>query len=214
MRKLRNILRAYVRNRFTHSRVRDYDASRELNGGVHYWDFHGFDRDYNFAYKMERREVKLLDVLQAHKDITVLGNGAFSTVVEVEGQVYKIVRRVDHSYEAFVDFCLSYGPSKYLPRVEKPFSIRGFTVYTMEKLIPLVRNIEYNSIESVYSFLCRNINYSPSIYDPELVNVLRAMVLHRNAYNALYKSRELHTDMHSGNFMSRGDQIVITDPWS
>lgn len=213
MRTLRNILRAYARNSHYIKREKDYYASRDVNGGVMWWDWTGKAEDYKWVFTEEKERRNLHKFLMQHK-VTVLGAGCYSIVVAVDGMTCKIVKRVDLAYEAFVEFCLAYGPCKYLPRVEKPYSIRGFTVYTVERLSPTVEgDRDYDSISSLYHRINSKPDYVSSVFDPELVEMLKAMCAFRKEYTQRHKSRRLETDMHSGNFMSRNGQIVITDPW-
>jgi hypothetical protein len=207
MRTLRNALRAYVRNPYRVILEKDLGASKDLNGGLHWYNAHGeAERNYIFATKPRKIPRSLADHLESWPGIETLGAGSYGVVIKTDGRVYKMCYRRDKGYSHFIKFCKEFGPSRFLPVFDDTLEIRGLTVYGVEELQS--NREDYSPIERAYCKLMREPDYISSIYDPELFRVLRAMAIYAKANNC-------RNDMHGGNFMMRGEnQIVITDPWT
>jgi hypothetical protein len=145
-----------------------------------------------------------------------LGRGYF-------GEVYQHPRRPDEviklfhknpNYLKWAEYCKAYSKkNEHLPRITMIKSIDNQTAFVMmEKLEPLTDKGFKDAMGLVWSM------YGPW---PTPSQVLHAGIKLKAEFPKLYYtfkdmsqkfSRMKNWDMHSGNFMQRGDTVVITDP--
>lgn len=143
------------------------------------------------------------DLCNNYPNVFILGTGGYSIALEIEGRVFKIVKKCDNAYSAFVEFCIDYGPNRYLPRFDNILTIRGFTVYEIERLDPCYDMDELaRAIWAATDFH----HWGDLERFPELCEVATALA-DRKPHFAFW-------DFHYGNFAYRGNQLVILDPWA
>jgi hypothetical protein len=212
MRILRNALRAYVRNSRIFATCTDklaslIEAERIAGEHVHYrdWDERRWGPWPNIRKSISVKR-DLCKHLKQWPGLTLLGEGGCGIVVQEGKFALKLCYEGDKGYEMFIRFCREFGRSRYLPRFEDIITIRGLTVYCLEKLEPYSEGNEHNCIQTLYQGLRGYPDATPSIFDSELVRVIKAM----QTFGAANYRIE---DMCRSNFMLRGNQIVITDPW-
>lgn len=151
----------------------------------------------------------------------VLGSGCYGVVLQGDNnRVLKLCKKSDLGYKTFLDIMMNVR-SPYLPIVYQVIETSRFFVIEMEKL-EKVWDAEYNTprhVEDLHNLIARycrsfkrtyyNPGPPPVIADEDLKALLDLMV---EAWEPL--QRDLCWDLHNGNFMMRGNQLVITDPWA
>ena len=154
-----------------------------------------------------------------HSSTEELNSGCFATVhLSNDGKrVYKSFTRDDPAYLKFIDLARECTDNPYLPKIygiwdlmEPDYHI-GNTIIAMEVLTPIdccdfdnaliaqIRGILYDGI------FCGEVAI---VWPDKLDKYEEALVCVLDAYNA----SKSFLDLHAGNCMYRGDQIVITDP--
>lgn len=132
--------------------------------------------------------------------VKYLGSGSFAVVVECEGRVFKIIKRSDDAYDAFYQFCQAIGPNRYLPVFKGKWTIRGFTIYELEKLNQFLSVDHRDTICNMPSCMSEE--------HPELQAIISLMYEYKETLNVSW-------DLHQGNFATRDKyQLVIIDPWA
>lgn len=144
----------------------------------------------------------------------VLGNGVYGVVIQDGDKVLKFFTACDEGYLAFLDICMAY-PSPYLPEVYWLKDMgNGIFAVSLEYLDSYDNFIESNETNRTYKIIKHSVNrhrISPEA-DEELQETLRIMFEHRQGLTSVANAY-LCVDIHDGNVMMRGEQMVITDPW-
>lgn len=159
---------------------------------------------------------EIMDYLEQN-NFTKEGSGLYASTYSSGNIVIKITRSVDNSYLDFVDFCKNHK-SPHLPKLGKVRHLDGFYIIPMEKLSHTASTDfdETADFLSLYSYNSGSNENSTDILDkmpsnkytnqiPELMKLIDEME----------KSRAMGSkfDLHRGNFMTRGNTIVIIDPF-
>ena len=136
--------------------------------------------------------------------VKYLGAGNFAVVVECEGRVFKIIKKSDHAYDAFAEFCRLMGPTRYLPEFKGKGQVRGFTVYELEKLTRFLSVDHRETIDNL-----------PKAVRREKCDELKAVIALMYEFITDENGLCIHSwDCHNGNFATRDKfQLVIIDPW-
>lgn len=153
-----------------------------------------------------------------------VGGGAFGKVYQKEGQstVLKVFLASDTGYLKFLKFCSQYGPSKHLPKFYgRLLNLEKYVGYPvmairMEKLTqvshPGISDSMWRVIDSIQSLWGQPLEYFQeelvSYAGPELVAVIYA--LERKIRN----DETDRLDLHGANYMMRGQDVVIIDPYA
>jgi hypothetical protein len=172
--------------------------------------------------------------------IKQLGSGNFADVFQhptMPNVVVKLLTEHDRGYEAYVKFAQKNKSNKYVPRIlqvvdaDKAFDKKGeydmgdLRLIFMEKLEPIHYNKYIDFGEHVVD--CAGIKAKKG----EHINVEKALMdlATWKACAAQTKDKDLaavakfvvkteggpvQLDMHDGNMMMRGSQVIITDPFS
>ena len=139
------------------------------------------------------------------------GTGSYAKVYAKGNRVIKIAIG-DDAYDCFLSYVLANQNNPYLPKiykVERFIANHGstYTVVEMEKLSPIYQSRNRNQIREVTQmeedfFYTHKYVWKKSkayAFVAALMDYLREYVGHR-------------PDLHTGNVMMRGNQLVITDP--
>lgn len=152
---------------------------------------------------------ELDDYMQNH-GFTLLGDGYMASVYGSNKYPYAIKLFInDRGYENWLKFCFANQDNPYVPKlrsksittVVKDPLIRAIR---MEKLAPartVGRRTEIAEFERRYDLWMYDNNYEEE--DQHLAQVFGILKHYNN-----------HLDLHDGNFMLRGDQLVVTDPFA
>lgn len=142
----------------------------------------------------------------------MLGQGVFGAVFEKPGYpwVFKVFHR-DPAYFSYLKWVMQHQDNTAVPKIKGRILKINKDTYAirMEKLQPFrKRKIEqigmlFDKIEGIHKF--SNLTGANKTWVkknfPDIFEVLQAM-----------GSGTAHFDLHSGNFMMRGNQVVISDP--
>jgi hypothetical protein len=144
--------------------------------------------------------------LMEQRGYKVIGKGSYATVLHKKGskQVLKVFSH-DAGYERFLRVITRYKSCIY-PKVGplKKHLVNGkisFSSIRIEKLSPISRNHK-----AIYTL--EAIRYRPPnlhIFNPEEIKAIRRLTSYRHSKGSW--------DIHSGNVMVRGKQVVIIDPY-
>lgn len=153
-----------------------------------------------------------------------VGGGAFGKVYQKEGQstVLKVFLASDTGYLKFLKFCAQYGPSKHLPKFYgRLLNLEKYVGYPvmairMEKLThvshPGISDSMWKVIDSIQSLWGMSLEYfQEELVDyagPELVAVIYALE------RGIKGDQVDRFDLHGGNYMMRGQDVVIIDPYA
>lgn len=145
-----------------------------------------------------------------------LGRGYFGEVFQHPRRPNEVIKlfHKNPNYLKWAEYCKAYSKkNEHLPRITMIKSIDNQTAFVMmEKLEPLTDERFKDAMGFVWSM------YGPW---PTPAQVLHAGIKLKAEFPKLYYtfkdmsqkfSRMKNWDMHSGNFMQRGDTVVITDP--
>ena len=155
---------------------------------------------------------------------TYVAGGAFSQVFSspaLAGCVVKVTTSELDGYHDFVMFVQEVGPTmtpgarRFLPVILSSEVICGVRITLMERLESAVERMGYWHGDAAW-----RIQYA-ALRGSDAHDFSNARFLEPDAaavYEALERWRRDHTDyaawdMHPGNVMMRGDQLVVTDPW-
>lgn len=154
----------------------------------------------------------LAQVLTKHCGANVLGSGAYGFVVDCGDYVIKFFSSKELPYTAYVDFCLT-NEHPLLPKIYSVHRVNKYiNAVIIEKLKPLADTLEdiddeiMLDIVNIKDFLIYK-NYVEDLSD-DYYNILDLLAEQRRM---MYW--ECSWDLHTGNFMLRDNQLVITDPW-
>jgi hypothetical protein len=163
------------------------------------------------------------------KGCEVLGTGAFGIAVDCDFFVVKVMNAGDDGYLNWIRFCELVGPCRYLPEIYFSQRIsKHLHVVVMEKLEKrsVTNDREYKGIHAHGRFWGDRDAYKH--LNDELKALLDLMDEYKDAHNAIADAHNseqcwhnpkvkwmntLTRDIHGGNVMFRGKQLVITDPW-
>jgi len=160
-----------------------------------------FTDGYNFGNALERRGFKRL------------GFGHYSDVFGKDGydRVIKVTRHEDN----WIDYVL-WGAKKgyagkFVPRVYSYKRFKGdFRVAVMERLDRTLRQVDRKEdmklVGTLVDFAMQN-NTMAAVFLDELQPGLAEFI---REFDKTFGCRD--TDFHNGNWMTRGDKIVLTDP--
>ena len=145
-----------------------------------------------------------------------LGRGYFGEVFQHPRRPNEVIKlfHKNPNYLKWAEYCKAYSKkNEHLPRITMIKSVDNQTAFVMmEKLDPLTDKRFLDAMGFVWSM------YGPW---PTPAQVLHAGIKLKAEFPKLYFtfkdmsqkfSRMKNWDMHSGNFMQRGDTVVITDP--
>lgn len=163
----------------------------------------------------------------------ILGTGAYGTVIDCDLFVVKVLDADDAGYLNWINFCQLAAPSVYLPEIYYSQRIsKHLHIVVLEKL-ELRENVEFNEtykgIKAYGSQSCwvgRDNKRCAENLSPNLKALLELMMEYARGYNQAIDEHNqkcavtggnykwmITKDIHSGNVMFRGNQLVITDPW-
>lgn len=168
-------------------------------------------RDYS------KRLVKTLNIKR-------LGAGAFSHVFqhpEFSNVVVKVYTNKDRTYARYAQWCLRNQGNPYVPQIISitPFeSVSGdaYNIVFMEKMTPLSDREFYSWVKSV-----AGPQAAKDIKNDEWRNAFNsfreAMVVSKDenlkkVMRHIFSYGSQKFDLHAGNLMKRGSQVVFTDP--
>ena len=145
-----------------------------------------------------------------------LGRGYFGEVFQHPRRPNEVIKlfHKNPNYLKWAEYCKAYSKkNEHLPKITMIKSVDNQTAFVMmEKLDPLTDKRFKDAMGFVWSM------YGPW---PTPAQVLHAGIKLKAEFPKLYFtfkdmsqkfSRMKNWDMHSGNFMQRGDTVVITDP--
>jgi len=150
--------------------------------------------------------------------ITILGSGCFGLVIDGGDCAIKFCRASDDGYRAFLDLCEGH-PNDWLPRIYWTKLLpNDILAVAMEKLEPVEYNGDYHDgvPHDDYRVLRRLMKGSKREARRANRDLVATIDLMKTQVKELEMSDEsiyISDDMHSGNVMLRGEQLVITDPW-
>jgi hypothetical protein len=198
---------------------------------AHFKDATADIEKYNFT---ERREV-LLSVLMhlQSKGFETINNGSFGVVFTKPGLDYVIkVFKNDPGYLHFIDYCQKNKGNKHLPTFrgklikidEKHFIARVERLSTANKFQAIVLSVlakaplKAEDFDNFIEEVIENATKQRRTAHVEAANRVEAYI---NTQRGILKTREnvingrgsFNLDLHAGNFMFRGDTIVIVDPY-
>jgi hypothetical protein len=162
-----------------------------------------------------------------------LGGGAYSQVFQhpkYGNVVVKVYTAKDRDYARYVQFCLKHQSNPYVPRIADEVKYKSpegekYNIVFLEKMTAMktARGVAAK-LQKAFSKLepeeLSDIEYHCEEQDmPELFEYLDALVKEGRANSSfveLWKHIRSYGkdkfDMHPGNVMLRGQQLVITDP--
>lgn len=167
--------------------------------------------------------------VEAH-NLRFLGDGACATVYKGKDCVYKIGTVKDNrAYLAYIQTIAESGiQNPFLPKVFGVRIVDGNVIVALEELsdefyagdMKEQIGIDHNELETLCEWIARDIGGDKQTYIAEYSlkikekfrNELLAAAYIVAATTKSPKSKGCRFDMHSGNFMLRGNQVVITDP--
>lgn len=133
-----------------------------------------------------------------------VGSGLFAMVMKNDKYPYvlKIYDRNDTGYKHYLDFCLKNQDNPYVPKIKgrpTPINKTKYMFIRLEALQPVTSGearAMFNAYESVKMGTSTNKNLKKVV---DFVEMMRS-------------EPDIHFDLHQGNIMKRGNQLVITDP--
>jgi hypothetical protein len=140
-----------------------------------------------------------------------IGAGSFARVFEHPKYplVLKIFTSKDKCYIKFLKYIQQNSTNPYLPKIRgKILKLnRDFYAVRLEKLEPVDKRVWDNQYDPMfYDFAELNFNYEKiKARYPKYKELWKTMV-------DIKKDTNCNLDIHSGNFMMRGNQIVLIDP--
>ena len=138
-----------------------------------------------------------------------LGSGCYATVYALDDKrVLKVIKTQDTGYARYVKFCKANKTNQHLPKIYYSGVWGEKQVYILERLRECRQSDDY---------------YSGNISaDNKMISSFRSLLRGREKNPFITKdAQDLvdflgdgDNDLHSGNFMFRGDTLVVTDPFS
>lgn len=165
--------------------------------------------------------------------ISSLGKGGFAKVFQhptMPNVAVKLLVERDPGYERYLQFCETKGKGNpYCPKIlqvvkadkifDDPWDPNMVVVF-MEKLAPISQH-EFNTFHQYVSYLADiPITHDNNLCDPETWHLLSKqkddvpLAKLAKALYVMYTSDQEDFDLHKANIMKRGQQLVITDPFS
>lgn len=142
-----------------------------------------------------------------------IGRGLFSDAWAKDNVVVKVARN-DMGYDRFLEYALAYQHNPYFPKIYHVARYEGVeswnnpygyaTVVTMEKLRSVENTKKGRKTSDRVELDAEGVSKVPFDNSPE----------YREAMKVLkeLKKEVRRIDLHDGNIMYRGKQLVITDP--
>lgn len=143
------------------------------------------------------------DIAEPYK-FKQIGSGLFAVVLKNKTYPYvlKIYDKNDTGYKHYLDFCIKNQDNPYVPKIKgRPVSIRDtrYMVIRIETLEP----INKGDMRTFY-ILWEGVRNGTTT-DRNLKKVIDFIEMMKT-------DPGIHFDLHQGNVMKRGNQLVVTDP--
>jgi hypothetical protein len=156
------------------------------------------------------------------------GTGKFGTVLYKSGKdyVYKVYRDEYDTYRAYAEWARRHQANPFVPKVGKVIKIPG-TDHIYANKIEILKPLENSNDPKLKKYIDRELVNKEQLTTKDEYNPFYAELesqYFRQALKSLYFSDKnfkqvidfvykfASLDLHSGNVMWRGDQLVITDP--
>ncbi len=167
----------------------------------------------------------------------LLGSGTFGVVFKRNGYALKLWNGYDDAYTHFVTFCLRNKSNPFLPKFlssikevrgrgygENPINVNYIRMEILAPATPVSLGIPpslfdgvsfYNNLEGVIDDSVDETEFVKRFFSGKPPSWLKGFIeTGKKLHDYLGSHDHQLNDLHSGNIMMRGDQIVITDPAS
>ena len=184
------------------------------------------------------QEVKLetyLTRLVKKHGIQKLGGGAFSQVFqhpEFKNVVVKVYTAKDTVYKRYLSWCLKHQSDPYVPKIIKQVEYKSpsgeaYNIVFMQKMTPVKSRIKFaRSMASLFKLNTRALEdldlvrslgmWGEQEEDFEVIDDLVSAGKADKDFTEVWRHIRTYGkskfDMHPGNVMFRGNQLVLTDP--
>lgn len=153
------------------------------------------------------------------KGVKNLGSGCYGCVYQ-HPTLPNVVAKIydyDDAYDHYINWCTKNQKNPYVPKIYSIHKCEKFTIVFLEKLEEVSLDLYEDWEEKTFPRHLKHLLHNPSKYKKEN-DLLSNPILKRDKnlkimIEFLIKVKNLYRiDLHDGNIMLRGEQIVITDP--